>query len=173
MPQAFQRFLRHSFSFGIVRICGQPAAQHCLGQQGVHIPLHGDPLVREYVPGTAKLGRNSVDAVAGEDGTDLIRILIFKVRLLADYFPDHFLLKTGKIFKSVSCDPVIGNKIKCAGWPARGLFPDFPPAPWSHHISPGNIPDLHKQHSSLTRHYTQCNSLVFHILGYILFQNHS
>ena len=45
----------------------QSAAQPRLGKHGIHIPAHGDPLVRKHVPGAAKLGGNTVDAVTLED----------------------------------------------------------------------------------------------------------
>ena len=57
----------------------------------------------------------AVDTVALQDRVDLIRILILKIRLLADHLPDQILLKWRKIRNSPTHNPVEGQGINVTG----------------------------------------------------------
>lgn len=66
--------------------------------------------------------RHPVDTVALQDGVNLIRILSLKVRLLADHFPDYFLLEVRQIGKSPAYNPVTGQGINVAAGLLQGPF---------------------------------------------------
>ena len=61
------------------------------------------------------MSRYAVDTVALQDRADLVRIFVFKIRLLADHLPDQILLKWCKIRNSPARNPVEGQGINVAG----------------------------------------------------------
>lgn len=79
------------------------------------------------------MSRYAVDTVALQDRADLVRIFVFKIRLLADHLPDQILLKWCKIGNSPAHNPVEGQGNQCGGMPVGERQKAYPPGSGSRH----------------------------------------